>query len=127
MVRNYEAEVADKKRLTNGRYYRDCSEAERANLDSLLDLARSCEMAMMKRKEFTEAEKDYLVFTLFEPTLLNRAVLEGLPPIEQDRLYDEAEGFLKKFKAVLGKKYLESKMIQVQIGRLVSATGRPSV
>ncbi len=115
LVRDCEANLTDEKRLPSGKYYRDCSELEKAQLDSLLDAARIVERTMDSGRRLNEGEKDYIVFALFESTLLNREASAPLSEKETKLLHVGAIEILRKFEPVLGRRYLESKIRGIQL------------
>src|SRR5437867_4409806 len=68
----------------------------------------------VRGKTLSDGEKDFLVFTLFESTLLNMDVYAWLTDAEKEHQLEEAGKFLKKVQSVLGEEYVEERMRQFE-------------
>jgi ABC-type uncharacterized transport system ATPase subunit len=114
LIRDYKAILENKRPLPSGKYYRECNELEKNRLDTLLDIARMMQRTSVRGKTLSDGEKDFLVFTLFESTLLNMDVHAWLTDTEKERQFEEAGKFLKKVESVLGEEYVEERMRQFE-------------
>ena len=114
LIKEYEAIIGNKKPLSNGKIYRDCSEQEKNHVNALLDIARMTKVAMVEGRMLSNGQKDYLVYTIFESTILNQKVMGNLSDSEWQREFDEAGRLLRTMEPVLGKRYVDSRIKQFE-------------
>lgn len=105
LIEEYLAILENRRPLLNGRLYRDCSEAEKNNINVLLDVARMTRKTLVEGNDLRESDKEMLVFTMFESTLLNHYWRSKISTTEKKKALSEAEKLLRKIEPVLGKAY----------------------
>jgi hypothetical protein len=126
LIKEYEAVIDNKKPLSNGRLYRDSSEQDKNHVNALLDIARLTKITLIEGRMLSDSQKDYLVYTIFETTILNQEVAMKLSDKEWRREFDEAGRLLRTMEPVLGKRYTDSKIRQFDRLRKRKGSGRES-
>jgi hypothetical protein len=112
LIKEYEAIIGNKKPLSNGKLYRDSSEKDKNHVNTLRDIARMTKITLVEERVLSEGQKDYLVYTIFESTILNQEVVANLSDSDWDREFVEAGRLLRTMEPVLGKHYVDSKIKQ---------------